>query len=494
MRSKLQCLARTVAFHPSPLEHTERVSLASGPWTLVLHGVHPLYNLGLSSDLLVLPSAWQMHQSWPEVFGTSSRVGAVRSGSVRWQGFLLEEKLVAGIKTSSVLLPGILASLLQLDVGRHNCLAVFGGTVEVFVGTRPTSNLLLEKPAHWKQWVRFGANGIGMPDLKSQVSVLCGAGQSDLGFLSVSHEASSCGPQASVALRVKQSAIGAVSGSSRHPLHLASASAAAPDEEGESEWEDYQDFLASISAPPLVDPTVAAAQRVAQQFGQSLGLLQWRLPPMDVFTTSVRGRAAVGAVRSRSLAHGVASRGNLAADMASRGNLPGIATSALDLGGPIAAAAPSPPSSSLEQLIQLLLIKELRQEAWTVNGDEGLVGTSSGRDGNASMMALCLMANLRKRLHDQPDSIVRKVLGHVKLELGVKPGDVWSHEDCWKTMPCGKFRSVGQVAFCIAEALVHLDAELVPTSDAVSVQFLKSAHQFALNQRNLSESAGSGCS
>ena len=106
MRSKLQCLARIASFHPSPLEHTERASLASGPWTLVLHGVHPLYNLALSSDLLVLPSAGQMHQSWPEVFGTSSRVGAVRfSGSVRWQGFLLEEKLVAGIKTSSVLLP-----------------------------------------------------------------------------------------------------------------------------------------------------------------------------------------------------------------------------------------------------------------------------------------------------------------------------------------------------------------------------------------------------
>ena len=86
----------------------------------------------------------------------------------------------------------------------------------------------------------------------------------------MSLEAATCGPQARVvALRVKQSAIGAVSGSSRHPLHLASASAAAaaPDEEGESAWEDYQDFFASISAPPLVGPTFAAAQRVAQQFG-----------------------------------------------------------------------------------------------------------------------------------------------------------------------------------------------------------------------------------
>jgi hypothetical protein len=126
------------------------------------------------------------------------------------------------------------------------------------------------------------------------------------------------------------------------------------------------------------------------------------------------------------------------------------------------------------------LIKELRQEARTADGDDDFDGIGTGKDGNASMKAFGQMAKLRNRLHDHPDSIAH----HVKLELGVKPGDVWSYEDYWKTMPFGKFRSVGWTAFCIAEAMEHLDAGRVSTANAVLFQSLKSAHHFALDQGN----------
>ena len=66
-------------------------------------------------------------------------------------------------------------------------------------------------------------------------------------------------------------------------------------------------------------------------------------------------------------------------------------------------------------------------------------------------------------------------------KLRVRPGQNWSYEDYWKTLPVGRHKTIGRILFVLQEVIEYLDLGQPDIAFATVVQLFKALHQFLVD-------------
>ncbi len=114
-----------------------------------------------------------------------------------------------------------------------------------------------------------------------------------------------------------------------------------------------------------------------------------------------------------------------------------------------AAAAQVPARDDLmKMLILTMLSREIKKGSRANAGDGDSEDEVAGKQ-DATTRAFARYGAYKQAARDHPDRVIRQYRENVKTELGIRPGDRWNYRDWWKSMPFGRYRSVGRLSYLL---------------------------------------------
>ena len=141
----------------------------------------------------------------------------------------------------------------------------------------------------------------------------------------------------------------------------------------------------------------------------------------------------------------------------------------------------------MDAVLKFLLLKQLAKDSGRAPGIDDVNEAALGQQ-DVMTKAFARYSKYKGQLYTSPETIVTEYRDHVRAELGVRTGDIWSYRHYWKTMPFDRFRSVGRLGYLLTEAMDFAeepgmnDKERLMVVRAMLAQGLKACHQFALDQ------------
>jgi len=151
------------------------------------------------------------------------------------------------------------------------------------------------------------------------------------------------------------------------------------------------------------------------------------------------------------------------------------------------------PSSStgggdnLNLLIQLEMLKQLRKNKRP--GDEDSdddqlwsgTGGSGGGKGAGVGKTLSRYHALRRRVRKDPETVIRRYVEKMRLQVGAEPGQPWTLMDVNRRLAWGRFKSLQRCHYILAQCFQRLDEGSYLEAQALLVQGLKATHQAAID-------------